>query len=72
MDSIVREEIVEWISTTEDKNLLDALKILKDSSVQGDWFDTLSDAEKASIERGMDDSQTGNTLTSDEFWKKHG
>ena len=72
MDSIVREEIVEWISTTEDQNLLEALKILKDSSVQGDWLDTLSDTDKASIEKGVYDSQRGDTLTSTEFWKRHG
>jgi hypothetical protein len=68
----VNEEIVEWISKPENKELLDTLKLMKEASATGDWYESLSPDEKESIKRGIEDHQSGKTLTSEEFWNKHG
>ncbi len=70
MDNAVREEIIEWISKPENEDLLETLKLIKDSSSE-DWYDELSEHEKKSIEKVQKDHQDGNTLTSEDFWKKH-
>ena len=69
MDNLVREEIVEWISKPENKELLETLKLMKESSISDDWFDDLTEAELQSIERGRKDHQKNDTLSSKEFWK---
>jgi hypothetical protein len=70
MDNAVREEIIEWISKPENEDLLETLKLIKDSSSK-DWYDELRNHEKRSLEKGQKDHQDGNTLTSEDFWKKH-
>jgi len=67
----VNEEIVEWISKPENKELLDTLKLMKEASGSGDLYESLSPGEKESIKRGIEDHQSGKTLTSEEFWNKH-
>ena len=73
MNSIVREEIVKWISQMEDNELLETLKLIKDSSsTSKDWYKDLSDQERASIKQGLNDHQFGRTMSSSAFWKEHG
>ena len=69
MDNLVREEIVEWISKPENKDLLETLKLMKEASSTGDWYDELTEEEILSIERGKADHEQGKTLNSKEFWK---
>lgn len=71
MDNQVREEIVEWISKPENKEILETLKLIKEASKSKDWHDDLSEREKKSIKKGMDDHRQGKTLTNREFWEKH-
>jgi len=68
----VREEIVEWISKPENKDLLEILKLIKESSESGDWYKNLTKEEKKSVQQGIKDHKKGRTLTSREFWEKHG
>lgn len=68
----VNEEIVKWISRPENKDLLDTLKRIKESSESGDWYDRLTKEEIKSIKKGIDDHKRGRTLTSGKFWDKHG
>lgn len=70
MDNVVREEIVEWISKPENKDLLETLKLMKEAANSGDWFDELTEEQVKSVERGKKDHNQGNILTSKEFWKK--
>ena len=73
MDSIVREEIIEWITKAGNEELLETLKLIKESSSDGgDWYDELSKEEKNSIQRGLKDLENGRSITSDKFWDKHG
>ena len=72
MDNVVKEELVEWISKPGNEDLLETLKLMKEASSDGDWYDELSQDEKASIKRGLEDQEEGKTLSSREFWDRHG
>jgi cobyric acid synthase len=72
MDNQVREEIIEWICRPENKELLETLKHIKDATESRDWYDDLKEHEKRSLKKGQIDHEKGGTLTSNEFWKKHG
>lgn len=71
MNNIIREEVIEWISKPENEELLETLKLIKESSESKDWFDDLTEDEIKSLRRGQKDHLEGNTLSSEEFWKKH-
>lgn len=70
MESVIKNEIIEWIFDPENEDLLETLKLIKESSDGTDWYDKLTDSEKKSIEKGVSDHQSGKTLTSDELWDK--
>ena len=64
-------ELIHWLTNLTDKNLLESLASIKDSTVNGDWYDELSPAQKQSLENGIKDHKKGKTLTSKEFWSRH-
>ncbi len=69
----LKNEIMEWISRTNDNSLLKILKSIKDSNAgTTDWFDDLGQVEIDSLNRGIEDHEKGNILTSKEFWADHG
>ena len=35
-----------------------------------DWWDELSDSQKAQILEGLDDAKNGRTMFSEDFWKR--
>jgi ABC-type cobalamin/Fe3+-siderophores transport system ATPase subunit len=52
-------ELIQWLSTLEDKVVIEKLiKFRKEEST--DWWDSVSDEEKKSIERGLDDVNDNN------------
>jgi predicted transcriptional regulator len=56
----------------KDKSLIDYLNTIKDSiSSDTDWWDELSDDQKASIERGMKDIEEGRFHTHESVKKKY-
>ena len=56
-------KLIEWLVGLQDKSVLERLKWLKeDSSSATDWWDEISEMERESIERGIKDSQDGNTI----------
>jgi predicted transcriptional regulator len=50
-------ELIQWLSTLEDEVVIDKIADLR--SNQKDWWDTISDDEKASIEKGLEDADSG-------------
>src|SRR5690606_31600545 len=70
----LKYEIIEWITKTNDSSLLKALKSIKDSnaSATADWYEELSDQEVDSINRGIENHEQGEVLTSKEFWSGYG
>jgi predicted transcriptional regulator len=47
-------------------------KAPRPTSREDDWFDRLTDEQKASIERGRQDIAAGRVISSEELWKKYG
>ena len=64
-------ELINWLTNLKDKNLLEVLSSIKDSTVSGDWYDELTPSQKKSLEQGIKDHKKGKTLTSKEFWARH-
>jgi hypothetical protein len=70
MEQITKNEMIEWIFDPRNKDLLQTLKLIKESSDGTDWYESLSDLKKNSIEKGISDHKSGKTLSSKEFWDK--
>lgn len=51
-------ELIQWLSTLEDLSILDKISALKKE--QKNWWDTISDDERASIEKGIVQADAGN------------
>lgn len=50
--------LIHWLSGIDDPQLIDSIMELKDRE-QADWWDQVSEAEKASIEKGLADAESG-------------
>jgi hypothetical protein len=69
----IKLELIEWLSALQDEDTIYYLKVLKDSkTMKRDWWEDLSEAQKQSISRGVEDSDTGRYLSNDEAKKKLG
>ncbi len=68
----IRNELIDWINTLEDTDLLGSLLGLKRATQNGGTNVELSAEERRSIERGLEDLAQGRSLSSAEFWAKHG
>lgn len=51
-------ELIQWLSTVEDKSILDKIKALRKKESK-DWWNTVSNEEKKSIEIGLEDANAG-------------
>jgi predicted transcriptional regulator len=52
-------DLIQWLSTIEDENILDKIADLIAKESKNDWWLTTSDAEKSSIEKGLNDAENG-------------
>lgn len=55
-------ELIQWVSTLDDKSLIDRLMKLREKE-KSDWWNKISAKERESIEKGIQDADNGN-LTS--------
>ena len=69
--AIMKKEIVEWVDSLDNDSMLQFLKSLQLSVAKndGDWWNELTPAQKQNVEAGMQDLESGRTLSSEEFWK---
>jgi hypothetical protein len=69
----IKLELIEWLIKLDDKDILSYLKVVKDSkAINKDWWEFLSESQKAGIERGLDDVKNGRTDLYDEVKDKYG
>jgi len=67
----IKLELITWMAKLTNQETINYLKIIKDeSSKGGDWWDDLTNAQKAGIERGLNDLDEGR-ITPHETVKKH-
>ena len=66
-------ELIEWLTHLDDDDTITYLKIVKDSSETGsDWWQDLTDEQKAGIERGLQDIDAGRVTPHDQVKDKYG
>ena len=66
-------ELIEWLAHLDDDDTITYLKIVKDSSETGsDWWQDLTDEQKAGIERGLQDIDAGRVTPHDQVKDKYG
>jgi hypothetical protein len=66
-------ELIEWLAHLDDDDTITYLKIVKDSSETGsDWWQDLTDEQKAGIERGLEDIDAGRVTPHDQVKDKYG
>ncbi len=51
-------ELIQWLTTLDDKSLIQKILDLRKSETK-DWWNEISDSEKASIEKGLSDAENG-------------
>ena len=66
----IKSGLIEWISQMSDVKLIAAINKLRFSKSKEDWWDELSENDKENILAGLEDSDRGNVMSSEEFWKR--
>jgi len=51
-------ELIQWLTTLDDKSLIQKIIDLRVNQTK-DWWDTISDTERKSIEQGIFDADSG-------------
>lgn len=65
-------ELIEWLTSLEDKEVLQSLFRFKAIQENADWWDTLSNDQLKEIEKGIKDVKKGKTVSSKTVWEKYG
>ncbi len=69
----IKLELIEWLTKLEDKEIIEYLKVVKDSnSISKDWWNDLTVSEKEGIKRGLSDIDHGRTTSNEEVKKRYG
>ena len=61
--------MIEWILHIKDVRMLEQIELF--SQEEDDWWNSIGSAEKASIERGIAQADTGNLTSHDEAMEKY-
>lgn len=51
-------ELIQWLSTLEDSSIIEKIMELRKRESK-DWWDSISESEKKSIEQGLQDAEEG-------------
>ena len=69
----IKLELIEWLTKLEDDQIINCLKIVKDSNIANeDSWNVLTDEQRAGIERGLNDVDAMRIIPHDEIMKKYG
>jgi hypothetical protein len=63
-------DLIAWINRLSDENMIEFLDGLKRSKSTGDWWDNLSENQQKMLRNGMDDIESGNVISSSQFWEE--
>ncbi|WP_339756131.1 hypothetical protein [Algoriphagus aquimarinus] len=64
-------ELIQWLSTLEDSSLIDKLMKFREKE-KSDWWGSISDEERSSIQKGIDDANEGKLKPNSEAQKIYG
>lgn len=62
-------ELIEWLTSLEDKEVLQSLFRFKAIQESADWWDTLSEEQRKEIEKGIEDVKKRKTVSSKTVWE---
>ncbi len=66
-------KLIEWLKSLTDQTVIENLKLFKENfSASKDWWETISDSEKQSIDRGLTDIKNNQTQSLSDVMKKYG
>jgi hypothetical protein len=65
-------ELIQWLATLEDKQILQSLFFYKKINGDTDWWDNLTEEQLKDVEKGLKDIKAGNTKDSKSVWEKYG
>ena len=65
-------ELIQWLSSLEDKQVLQSLFFFKNIQQKTDWWDELTEEQLTKINKGIEDIKKGRTISSKDIWKKYG
>jgi hypothetical protein len=69
----IKLELIEWLTKLDDKDTINYLKVVKDSSSdKKDWWKNLSEDQKQGIIRGLQDIEAGRVIDHEEVKKRYG
>ncbi len=66
-----KDELIQWLSAVDDKTIIDKIFDLKKAEKE-DWWHSISDIEKESIEKGISDAEQGKLKPNSEAEKIYG
>ena len=61
-------ELIQWLSTLDNEIIIDKLMKLRESE-KADWWSDITEEEKKSIEKGIEDADSGNLKPQSEVRK---
>lgn len=68
---IEKLKLIEWIIKLKDDSVVEKLKMLKEHQKQTDWWDEITEEEKASIEKGLGDIKAGKVIPHNKVKKEY-
>ena len=70
---IEKLKLIEWLISLRDETTIEKLKYFHEHSEDAaDWWDSISESERDSIERGIKDVENGKTIAHSAVKKKYG
>jgi len=61
-------ELIQWLSTLDDMSIIEKIMKLRDRE-KSDWWNEISEEEKESIEKGIEDANSGKVKSYSEVKK---
>ena len=52
-------KLIDWIANLRDDSIIERIKMLKENQSGVDWWDEITEEEKAAIEKGLEDVKAG-------------
>jgi predicted transcriptional regulator len=52
-------EIIRWVTGLKDRDAIEKLRLLRESPKKLDWWNEITDEEKAAIDKGIEDIKAG-------------
>ncbi|HEU5290529.1 MAG TPA: hypothetical protein VFU05_07815 [Cyclobacteriaceae bacterium] len=52
-------KIIKWVTGLKDNTAIERLKMLRERPKKADWWDEITDEERAAIDKGLEDIKAG-------------